>query len=294
MADPLFRTVTPEGERLLARPDNLLPSPWLDEWKQQGRTRLYLWPHGPLHYLPLHLYTHEGRPLAEAFTFTTIPSPSVLAPALATAARPPHTTVLASATGGEQFGLAREDPLEEHAREVAEHLGAAAIVGSEATRERLLRELAVADVIHIAAHGSQDLAAPWSHCLYLSETEDDDGRVFAYDILSTDLRGVRLVTLASCESGLGRFDVNDNLRGLPAALLLAGAQAIVACLWPVDPDPATLFFATLHRHIAGGAAIEPAFRQSQQYTRECFPQYRHWGSFVVIGGSGVYRGGSTQ
>ncbi|WP_075024262.1 CHAT domain-containing protein [Actinomadura madurae] len=65
------------------------------------------------------------------------------------------------------------------------------------------------------------------------------GRVFAHDILKTDLRGVELVTMSACESALGRFDINDNLHGLPAALLSAGAAAIVGCLWPVAPDVAT-------------------------------------------------------
>ncbi|WP_349017404.1 CHAT domain-containing protein [Streptomyces cavernicola] len=49
--------------------------------------------------------------------------------------------------------------------------------------------------------------------------QDGDGGVFAYDFLEADLRGVRLVILAACESARGRFDRADNVRGIPSALI---------------------------------------------------------------------------
>ncbi|WP_449337111.1 CHAT domain-containing protein [Streptomyces griseus] len=146
----------------------------------------------------------------------------------------------------------------------------------------LLAELATADVVHLAVHGTMDQDAPWLHCLYLTPDEDDDGRLFAHDFLELDLSGVRLVTLAACESALGRFDRADNVRGVPAALLTAGVQAVVGCLWAVRPEPATYFFQHLHRRAGLADAPEQAFRAAQTATRARYPAYRDWGAFTYL------------
>ncbi|MFJ6017337.1 CHAT domain-containing protein [Streptomyces sp. NPDC092952] len=281
-ADPLFLDVAPDGwDELSATACFLGDQRDFARWREQGKDRLIVWPHGPFHYFPLHLCPMDGRPLADDWTVTAIPSLTALLPS-APYTRPPRTAVIASARGGTGFGLAAEEPLEEHARRVAATVGVPAVVGADATRGRLLGELATADVVHIAAHGTPDSAAPWFHCLYLSPDRDDDGRVFAHDLLGVDLRGVRLVTLAACDSALGRFDLNDNLRGIPGALLAAGAGAVVGCLWPVRPEPAMAFFSHLHGDLGRGAGVVGAFRAAQLATRAQYPQYRDWGTFSLI------------
>ncbi|UUN30022.1 CHAT domain-containing protein [Streptomyces sp. FIT100] len=292
--DPLFADVTPEGARLLEFNDTLLGvgDRWA-EWRAQGKDRLLVWPHGALHYLPVPLCRAGGRTIADDWTVTTIAGLEALAPSAAPAPAPAapaapvrerRTAVLASAAGGVPYGLQAEPELESHARKVGEAVGVDAVTGPEATRAALLAELSTADVVHIAVHGTMDQDAPWMQCLYLSPDGDDDGRVFAHDFLGADLRGVRLVTLAACESALGRFDHGDNVRGIPSALVAAGAQAVVGCLWPVRPDPATYFYDDMHRRIAHGADAVQAFRDAQLATRVRYPAYRDWGAFTYLQG----------
>lgn len=283
--DPLFGDVTPEGSRLLRQPGDmpLGGSELWDKWRAQGKERILAWPHDALHYLPLPLCRTGDRLIADNWTVTTIAGLEALTPA-AGPVRPRRTAVLASADGGVPYGLHAEPALEEHARKVADAIGTGAAIGPAATRDRLLAELATADVIHIAVHGTLDQDAPWMHCLYLTPDRDDDGRVFAYDFLEADLRGVRLVTLAACESALGRFDRADNVRGIPSALITAGAQAVVGCLWPVRPDPATYFYHHMHHRIAHGTDPERAFREAQLATRARHPHYRDWGAFAYLHG----------
>ncbi|MFZ3473735.1 CHAT domain-containing protein [Streptomyces sp. 4.24] len=282
--DPLFADVTPEGSRLLESAGlPLSGSERWATWRAQGKDRILAWPHGALHYLPLPLCRTGGRLLADDWTVTTIAGLEALAP-VEVPARARRTVVLASAAGGVPFGLRAEPALEEHARKVAGAVGAEALTGPAATRDRLRAEMSTADVVHIAAHGTLDEDAPWMHCLYLAQDGDDDGRVFAYDFLDVDLRGVRLVTLAACESALGRFDRGDNVRGIPSALITAGAQAVVGCLWPVRPEPATYFYHHLHQGVARGAEPEHAFRGAQLATRTAYPHYRDWGAFTYVHG----------
>ncbi|WP_097982382.1 CHAT domain-containing protein [Streptomyces sp. f150] len=284
--DPLFGEVTPEGRRLLTGPE--LPLGMGDRWaawRAQGKDRLLLWPHGALHYLPVALCSVDGRPIADDWTVTTIAGLEALVPTgLPERPRPRRTAVIASATGGVPYGLPAEPALDEHARAVAEAVGADAVTGPAATRAGLLAELATADVVHLAVHGTMDQDAPWLHCLYLTPDEDDDGRVFAHDFLELDLSGVRLVTLAACESALGRFDRADNVRGVPAALITAGVQAVVGCLWAVRPEPAAYFFHRLHQRADLADAPERAFREAQTATRGRYPQYRDWGAFTFLRG----------
>ncbi|MDT3446192.1 MULTISPECIES: CHAT domain-containing protein [unclassified Pseudofrankia] len=282
--DPLFADVTPEGRRLLASGDLPLgPDDWWAEWRAQGKDRILAWPHGALHYLPIPLCRMGSRMIADDWTVTTIAGLEALTP-VEGPVRPRRTAVLASAAGGIPYGLYAEPALEEHARKVAEAVGADAAIGPAATRDRLLAELSTADVVHVAVHGTLDQDAPWMHCLYLTPDRDDDGRLFAYDFLEVDLRGVRLVTLAACGSALGRFDRGDNIRGIPSALITAGAQAVVGCLWPVRPEPATYFYNHMHLRIVHGADPEQAFRDAQLATRAEYPHHRDWGAFTYLRG----------
>ncbi|MER7747474.1 CHAT domain-containing protein [Streptomyces bacillaris] len=291
--DPLFGDVTPEGHRLLTGHELPLPTgnQWA-AWRDRGKDRLLLWPHGALHYLPVALCSADadghggdghGRLIADDWTVTTIAGLESLVP-LDVPVRPRRTAVLASATGGVPYGLPAEPALDEHARAVAAAVGGVAVTGPAATRARLLAELATADVVHLAVHGTLDRDAPWLHCLHLAPDEDDDGRVFAHDFLEHDLSGVRLVTLAACESALGRFDRADNVRGVPAALITAGVQAVVGCLWAVRPEPAAYFYHHLHERAAQGESAERAFRAAQNATRARYPHYRDWGAFTFFRG----------
>lgn len=288
IADPLHRHVSREAQKELGEgSDTYLAgfAPSLDDWWARGKRHLCIWPNGPLHYLPYHLLEANGRIVAEKWTVTQVPSLGFLRAPSAGSHHPPGRGLVAfaSAAGGVLHGLPRQDALEAHASQVASAMGGRAILGSDATPRRLITELVGARYVHLAAHGAHNEWASWYQCLFLSPDSDGDGRVFAYDILQADLRGVELVTMSSCESALGRFDVIDNLRGLPAAFLSAGASAVIGCLWPVHPQVATDFFGLLYERLAENPDRRAAFRAAQLATRRRHPAFRDWGSFCFIG-----------
>ncbi|YCK39884.1 CHAT domain-containing protein [Actinomadura sp. ATCC 39365] len=291
--DPLHRPVSRAARRLLTEVGDTYLGRFgqrLGEWSRQGKTHLCVWPHGPLHYLPFHLFETEGEPIADGWTITQICGLNPLRRSLGgpiTRTTPPartrHLVVFGSAEGGSRHGLQAEPGLEIHAAEVGRALTGEVLIGAAATPGAFLTLAPTARYVHVAAHGSHNAAAPWFQCLFLTPGPDDDGRLFAHDILRADLRNVELVTLSSCESALGRFDINDNLRGLPAALFAAGVPAIVGCLWPVRPEAATFFFATLYRCLAEHDDRRAAFRTAQIATRRRHPAYQDWGAFGFMG-----------
>lgn len=287
---PVSRDV---AERLSVSPLFALTSA-LGEYAAKGYDRLCLWPHATSHYAPLHLMHLNGHPLADDWLITTIPTVACLVPKadrIVGAAAPParEITVLAASSpdGGLDAGYPAVPQLELQAATIAaSHDGSLLLEPAAATPQALLNHMPHSRYVHLAAHGSADPFAPAFQALHFTGRAGS-GVLTARMLMHVDLRAVDLVTLSACESALGRFDPLDNQAGLVAALLGAGVTAVVACLWPVRPEPSTLFFTSLYQSLArqGPAAdLRGAFRSAQLTTRSEYPAYRDWGAFVYSGG----------
>jgi CHAT domain-containing protein len=137
--------------------------------------------------------------------------------------------------------------------------------------------------VHIAAHGAGLGNAPAFHRLFLDPPDDSSGELFAHQVGERDLRGLELVTLCACETALGRVDPAGNLRGLPAAFLAAGAETVVATLWPVDAAPALHFFSAMYASLDLGRSRLDAFAAAQRDTRDRYPKAVDWGAFAYMG-----------
>ncbi len=276
VADEASQTLRTELGRWLGPFTERLPS-----WRQAGYDHLVVWPHGPLHYLPWHLFsaTDSGPPLADSWTVTVL---ATLGSMLRAPAAPGSSLVaVGCADGGQPYGLPSAPTMPTQAAAVAAAFGVEPL--RNATPREVLDALPGARYLHIASHGSHVEEAPAFQCMYLTPDTDGEGRLFAYELAGADLSGVELVTLSACETALGRFDVSDNLRGIPAALLAAGASAVVGAMWPVGPDAATTFFTSLYAALARGRTRLEAFRDAQVETRRLHPRYYDWGAMTYIG-----------
>ena len=126
--------------------------------------------------------------------------------------------------------------------------------------------------LHLACHGSFDLKEPLDSGLRLA-----DGLLAYREILQLPLKNVRLVGLASCQSGLSDFRrVPNELLGLTASFLQAGGMAVLATLWPVADESTCLLIRRFYRlHLQGDpdSGAEPlspsaALRRSQIWLRD--------------------------
>lgn len=190
-----------------------------------------------------------------------------------------------SASYQDQPHLPRLDDSADETTAIARVCGTTPLLDANATEAAFIRALQTARFVHLRAHGRLYVDAPSFHTVFLHPGDGDDGRLRAYEILRLDLTGLELVTLGACETALGRVDRSDNPRGLPAALLLAGARSVIGTLWPVLAGASTFFFTQLYRSLVGeDVDVTTAFAAAQQATRREFPQYRDWGAFYLIGG----------
>lgn len=269
-----------------------------DEWLRKGREayvgmvdafrpqlsaagvdHLLVVPHGSLHHLPVHLLRNPaGEPLAAEWTVTYLLNLAQLGAVPRVARR--DARAVFGLTYRDQPLLPRLDDSEAEAREIARTLATEPRLDAEATPEAVLAALRTSRYVHLRAHGRMDVDAPSMHTVFLG-----GGRLRAYEILGSDLRGLELVTLGACETALGRLDAYDNPRGLPAALLRAGAGAVIGTLWPVLAGASTAFFVRLYQELTTTRSdVVDAFAAAQRATRQAFPQYRDWGAFYLIGG----------
>jgi CHAT domain-containing protein len=256
----------------------------LDRLSAEGCDHLVIVPHGPYHFAPLQLFARKSRLLVDDWNVTVLPTIE-LARGRSSAAE--HRDGLASFgvsfTTTNPYGLPTLPEAAEEAEQIAAALGTTALVDDQVTERAILDVLPRVRYLHLATHGAMNLDAPSFQYVVVTPNGSDDGLLHAHELLRQDLRGIRLVTLSACETALGRVDRADNPRGLPAALLLAGAETIVGTLWEIASDTAQAFFVELYRALAGKQNRLEAFRHAQTEIRRQFPHPRDWGAFFFMG-----------
>ncbi len=238
-----------------------------------GKRRLYIVPHGPLHYVPFQaLIAPDGETLLRPGGPQLVygPSASVLFRDRA-AARPLgfaqtprvwETPCLALGFDGEAGQRLRF--AEEEASRIAVLLGGDALVGPASKRAALFQRGPSARFLHISCHGQFDPDAPLESSLHLCAGET----VTAREVLDTLRLGCELVTLSACESGLSLVRRGDELMGLVRAFMAAGAPAVLATQWRVDERSTRLLMERFYRAVAAGASFAPALHAAQLYLRD--------------------------
>jgi tetratricopeptide (TPR) repeat protein len=285
------------GERLLGFASNL-----------DGISHLVIAPHGPLHLLPLHaLRLPGGDYLGQRFSVSYIPSLSIL-DHLLHRAMPPTTTpgdtvyvagVAAREDVNPQF-FEQDDELFRDSRwRMTADLGPAT-----ASKQRVVSQLATADVIHLTCHGVFTPRAPARSGLLFSDgvtrpTRSLEGtsparrRRFLLslpDLLDKPMTA-RLVTLRACSSGLvQQRNAGDEFDGLSRTLLYAGARAVLVSLWKVDQQSSRQLLARFYHHwstsahpSSAAAALQRAQSDLIGTTDPALGHPYHWAPFALIG-----------
>jgi CHAT domain-containing protein/tetratricopeptide (TPR) repeat protein len=271
--------------------------------------RLILVPDDDLHRLPFAALraTPAGPPLGRRYQLTVVPSatlwllwrerPAAAAPrpALALADPPapgagePPWRGAAPAERGASFAPARRLPPLPHARRegraVVHHLGRGSVlrVGEEASEDYLKRGGGRFGLLHFATHALlDDELAERSAVLLAPGAATEDGLLQVREIAELDLTGATVV-LASCRSASGQVLRGEGVMGLARAFFQAGAQAVVASLWPLRDDDSAVLFASFYRHLGAGRTLAAALRAAQAERIAAGAPAAAWAGLVVLG-----------
>jgi CHAT domain-containing protein len=124
--------------------------------------------------------------------------------------------------------------------------GATVLQGSEAAAAAVSELAARVDVLHVSAHGRHSSENP-----LFSGFELADGPWFGYDI--DQLSSVPdVVLLSACEVGRSTLRGGEELIGMTAAWLHAGARCVIASAAAINDSVAHDVLVAVHRGLAAG------------------------------------------
>jgi CHAT domain-containing protein/tetratricopeptide (TPR) repeat protein len=281
--------------------------------------RLIIVPDGLLHLLPFEtLRDSSGRLLVEAKTIGYVPAATILyilrnrktlearRPFLgvgdvayenqgsisAQLQKPEELRNRIAREVSDLFGTPLYDLPETRAEvlEISKIVGkdAAFLLGRDAT-ETAFKSQPLADfkIIHLAVHGFADNQFPERAGLVLGHdpASHDDGLLQLREIIGLRFNA-DLVTLAACNTGVGKLQGEEGVTNLVEAFLLSGAKTVVASLWTADDTYTRDLMERFYTHIAEGQDKASALRQAKidllvRYGRQIPPYY--WAAFVLVG-----------
>ncbi|MBS0353065.1 MAG: CHAT domain-containing protein [Proteobacteria bacterium] len=158
------------------------------------------------------------------------------------------------------------------------------LVGARAapTKVNLLEQLPKARWAHIVAHGLFGTSNPMESSIFLART-GVDGRVSAKEMLNMDLRGLDLVTLAACQTGVSGARPGGEPVGFIRALLGAGARSVVVTEWEVDDRATASLLAQTYSKLSEGDYVPDALRAAASKMSADRRHPYFWGGVSVYG-----------
>lgn len=261
-----------------------------------------------LHRLPFAalISPDSGRYVVEDLTIFYSPSLNVLWHCTETArtkAASGRGTVLS--IGNPTFDLRAHPDLpplraaEREAREVAElYRHSTLLPGPEASKVRVLRGMASAEVVHFAGHYVVDRSSPLLSKMLLAGGGGDAGAeeggadLSAFEIARQRLDRTRLVVLSACETGLDRYYDGEGPVGLARAFMGAQVPLVVASQWPLDSDATAGLMVSFHRNRMSGLSTPESLRKAQADMLHDSDEARrspyYWAAFICAGGYAEY------
>ncbi|MCX6366893.1 MAG: CHAT domain-containing tetratricopeptide repeat protein [Armatimonadetes bacterium] len=261
-----------ELDAVLAQLYDLVLRPLASQLKT---ARLILIPTGPLHGLPLAALHNGSSYLLDQHELILAPSAAIWH-TLASRNRPsklrtgPALLVGLPGVGTEQAHaeVAAIAPCLTHVTQLESEQATLASVCAESQGKAIL---------HFATHALFRQDNPLFSCLQLA-----DGWLLARDLYRLPLHA-DLVTLSACQTAVSQIAAGDEPFGLVRGFLAAGAQRVVASLWPADDAATAALMACFYQQLVEGKSPAGALRAAQQELRLRWPHPYYWAAFCLLG-----------
>lgn len=141
--------------------------------------------------------------------------------------------------------------------------------------------------LHLSAHSVLSASCPErSGILFAADESHPDGLLSMDEISKLDLNGA-VVVLGGCSTALGKRVAGEGLLSIARAFQRAGAQAVVASLWPLKDQEAADFMDALYPAIRSESTLSGAVRRAQLELRLQGQSTQAYAGFVVLGHGSV-------
>ena len=120
----------------------------------------------------------------------------------------------------------------------------------------------------------------------------EDGILTAKEIADVDLRGLDLVVLSACQTGLGDIAQGEGVFGLQRGFKKAGANSILMSLWEVEDKATQILMTQFYRNLLSGQSKRQSLLSAQKNLREyrntngeqCYNSPKYWAAFILLDG----------
>ena len=115
----------------------------------------------------------------------------------------------------------------------------------------------------------------------------EDGILTAEEISKLDMRGLDLVVLSACQTGLGDIISGEGVFGLQRGFKKAGVHTLIMSLWSVDDNATQLMMTEFYSNLTKGMTKREAFlgAQNKVKTTAGFENPRFWAAFIMLDGN---------
>jgi len=157
----------------------------------------------------------------------------------------------------------------------------------EASKEQLINHnLDDYKIIHFATHSIIDEKIPARSSIVLSLDEDltQDGFLQMREIYNLKLNS-DLVTLSSCQTGLGEFIKGEGIEGINRAFFYAGTSSVLMSLWAVNDQASYQLMERFYFHLRSSESIMSALRKAklEMIDSNALSHPYYWAAFIVSG-----------
>lgn len=141
-------------------------------------------------------------------------------------------------------------------------------------------------IIHFATHSLIDDQKPARSSIVLSMDQNSQKEAFLHmrEIYRLDLNA-DLVTLSSCQTGLGQLIRGEGIEGLNRAFFYAGSSALLMSLWAVNDQATYQLMERFYTHLRSSQSVRTALRKTklEMIDSEAVSHPYYWAGFIVSG-----------
>ena len=155
------------------------------------------------------------------------------------------------------------------------------LLGNSFTREAIESNMDSYNIVHLATHSAFVSGHPEESFILFGDGNLTNLR----EVKDWNLKGVELVVLSACQTGLGKELGNGaEILGFGYQMQVAGATASLATLWQVDDEGTSEFMNYFYTALKNGASKIEAVQKAQiAMINSEFNHPYYWAPFILIG-----------
>lgn len=164
------------------------------------------------------------------------------------------------------------------------------LIGPDAVKQAVQKQLPAADVIHFAGHYVTNHAEPLLSKLILAKQKgSQNGDLTMGELVDMKLPRAKLVVLSACETSGKDYYNGEGLVGIARAFLRTGIPLVVASQWSVESESTAQLMLKFHRYrkvpgVSSLAALRKAQLELLEDPSGLYSDPYYWAAFTTVGG----------